>query len=139
MEEEVVTKRSVLVVLSIGKVALLLSAAAFSVCLSMFPVVERVFADPVGELDRFYKIELPGEDEVRGEPPTPKEVEEAFNECLRTIDEEVGEMGTTNAHRHTHRESQTAMCRQNKNSCIMKPRGAECRAFIEDYAIESVM
>jgi hypothetical protein len=70
---------------------------------------------------------------VKGQEPRPREIEDAFNECLRAMDEEVRDISDHGGLRRAQINEQTEQCRMGKLSCLSAPRGPECRAFVEDY------
>lgn len=76
-------------------------------------------------------------DVVPGQEPTPKEIETAYNECLRQIDQEAQALSAANTNSRQLVVQQTEFCKKGKTDCIMASRGVNCRSFVEDYAVEA--
>jgi hypothetical protein len=74
---------------------------------------------------------------VPGQEPTPKEIEAAYNECLRQIDQEAQALTAANTNSRQLVIQQTEFCKKGKTDCIMAVRGVNCRSFVEDYAVEA--
>lgn len=72
---------------------------------------------------------------VKGQEPRPREIEDAFTECLRAMDEEVRDISDHGSLRRTHINEQTEQCKLGKLACLSAPRGPDCRSFIEDYGV----
>lgn len=74
---------------------------------------------------------------VPGQEPTPKEIEAAYNECLKQIDQEAQALTAANTNSRQLVIQQTEFCKKGKTDCIMASRGVNCRSFVEDYAVEA--
>jgi hypothetical protein len=74
---------------------------------------------------------------VPGQEPTPKEIEAAYNECLRQIDQEAQALTEASSNPRQLVVQQTEFCKKGKTDCIMASRGVDCRSFVEDYAVEA--
>ena len=75
-----------------------------------------------------------GDEDLPGEPPPQKQIELAYRECLKEIDAELAAAGANEYRKGEHRKAEQAACDSSRRHCIERPRTADCRGFVEDYA-----